>query len=365
MAADRPEHGDQPDAPASGVVAHCGRHAASGDQPAGDGAFDRERGRPRLDATCVPAPAWSMLVVIVAISAPAVAVAARTDADVVQSTHRVVPNTVAVIAICRNALALSRTLCTNAGASLASAARSCSLITASSAPRACSIRAHQPRRCRWLAERSQSRIQGLKDRTRVTRAGEERADLGQQPGIGMQRIEVGKRERWERRQLSGRAGADLIGVGDESRVGGGTDDNRDAQDRPGSRRDRRGDQRLAVADVAHQSRAVSAAIRAAFTGERPVVHGFALARGAGDLESPVGGATQAGAALERVAAGQDSGPGAGERKPPDGTPGAVAQHTARDLPMADVVRIRPGRPLSRERRIEQDSPGTRGARRRC
>ena len=87
--------------------------------------------------------------------------------------------------------------------------------------------------CRWPAERSQSGIQGLKDRTRVTRAGEERADLGQQRGIGMQRIEVGERERWERRQLSGRAGADVIGVGDEARVGGGTGEDRDAQDRPG------------------------------------------------------------------------------------------------------------------------------------
>ena len=173
----------------------------------------------------------------------------------------------------------------------------------------------------------------------------------------MQRIKVGERERWERRQLPRRAGADLIGVGDEARVGGGTGDDRDAQDRPSSRRDRRGDQRLAVADVAHQSRAASAAIRAAFTGELPGVHGFALARGAGDLESPVGRATEAAAALERVAAGEDSSPSAREREPPDGTPGAVAQHPAGDLPMADVVGIRPCRPLSGERRIEQRPSG--------
>ena len=88
--------------------------------------------------------------------------------------------------------------------------------------------------------------------------------------------------------------------------------------------------------------AVSAAIRAAFTGELPVVHGFALARGAGDLETPVGCATGAAAALERVAAREDSGPDARERKPPDGTPGAVAQHPARDLPVSDVVGIWPG-----------------------
>ena len=260
---------------------------------------------------------------------------------------------------------LSRTLCTNAGVSLASAARSCALITASSV--APGVQHPRPPAvgCRWLAERSQSRIQGSKDRTRVTRAGEERADLGQQPGIGMQRIEVRKRERWQPRQLSGRASADLIGAGDEARVGGGTDDNCDTQDRPGSRHDRRGDQRFAVADVAHHSRAVSAAVRAAFADELPGVRGVALARGAGDLEPPVGGGTEAGAALKRVFARQDPNPSARERKTPDRTPGAVAQHAARELPVADVVRIRSGRPLSGERRVEHDRLGTRGARRRC
>src|SRR6202012_5157398 len=60
----------------------------------------------------------------------------------VQSTHRVAPSTAAAIAICRNALALSRTLSTNAGASLASAARACSSITESSISRGGTTGAH-------------------------------------------------------------------------------------------------------------------------------------------------------------------------------------------------------------------------------
>ena len=154
----------------------------------------------------------------------------------------------------------------------------------------------------------------------------------------------------------------VIGVGDEARVGGGTGDDRDAQDRPGSRRDRRGDQRLAVADVAHQQCAVSAAIRAAFTGELPVVHGFALARGAGDLESPVGRATEAAAALERVAARQDSGPVHVNANRPTARPVLIAQHPARDLPMSDVVRIRPGPQQTGEAGVKKQGLGATGMR---
>ena len=81
------------------------------------------------------------------------------------------------------------------------------------------------------------------------------------------------------------------------------------------------------------------------------MHGFALARGAGDLESPVGRATEAGAALERVAARQDSSPSAREREPPDRTPVAISQDPAGELPVSDVARVGPAVPLSGECRV--------------
>ena len=94
------------------------------------------------------------------------------------------------------------------------------------------------------------------------------------------------------------------------------------------------------------------------------MHGFALARGADDVEAPVGRATEAAAALERVTAGENPGPLAAKPKPPDGTPVAVVQNTARDLPVSDVVSVGPGRALSGELRVEQHRPRARGPRRR-
>ena len=56
----------------------------------------------------------------------------------------------------------------------------------------------------------------------------------------------------------------MIGVGDQARIGGGREIT-PTRTTARSRRDGRGDQRLAVADVAHQDCAVGAAIRAAFS----------------------------------------------------------------------------------------------------
>ena len=94
------------------------------------------------------------------------------------------------------------------------------------------------------------------------------------------------------------------------------------------------------------------------------MHGFALARRAGELESPIGRATKPGAALKRITTGKDSNPDAREREPPDRAPDPIAQHPAHDLPMPDLARIRPRRPFSSEHRIKQDRPRSRHARHR-
>ena len=76
---------------------------------------------------------------------------------------------------------------------------------------------------------------------------------GSSPGSGCSGSKSGNGNGASAASCRDARGADLIGMGDDARVGGRTGENRDAQDRPSSRRDRRGDQRLAVADVAHHS----------------------------------------------------------------------------------------------------------------
>jgi hypothetical protein len=141
---------------------------------------------------------------------------------------------------------------------------------------------------RGPTEAAQVRVERAKDRPRVVWSGEELADRRQQRPVGVEDVEGGERKRRQRRKLTRRGRAERVGAAAEGAICRGTIEDAATKDDSGPRRDRGGQQRLPIAEVARDDPAVSAPVGATRGGDRPRVGGVAPAARAGEVEAASG-----------------------------------------------------------------------------